>query len=125
MEQEDFEEFETQRSSASESVLQKIVFLRDGKDHRQVGEMPKDCFEAFATLLEKQWTDFSVCYRAAQRNHTYLGFLKTLVKPFHQDFCPGWEVHWRIGLKADVSAKASYELDEYCLMVELIRHYGA
>ena len=124
MDQGHFEEFETQRSGASESVLQQIVFLRDGKDHRQVGEMPDPCFDAFEKFLKKQWTDFSVVYRAAQRNITYLGLLKTLTKPFHQDFFPGWEVHWRIGLKADVAAKPSYELDEYCLMVELIRHHG-
>ncbi|HTC74300.1 MAG TPA: hypothetical protein VK684_01905 [Edaphobacter sp.] len=123
MELEHFEEFEPSHSGASESILKQIVFLRDSKDHRQCGEMTNDCFESFVKFLEKQWTDFSVVYRAAQRNPTYFGLLQTLTKPAHQDFYPGWEVHWRIGLLGGVANKSSYELDEYRLMVELIRQH--
>ena len=123
MEKGHFEEFESSRAGASESILKQIVFLRDSKDHRQCGEMTDDCFESFVKFMEKQWKEFSVVYRAAQRNPTYFGLLQILAKPAYQDFYPGWEVHWRIGLPADAEKKTNYELDEYRLMVELIRQH--
>jgi hypothetical protein len=122
MAQEYFEEFQPPQSGASESILKQIVFLRE-RYHRQCGKMTEDCFESFVKLMEKQWTDFSVVYRAAQRNSEYLGLLKTLTQPYHQGVCQKWEVHWRIGLWGNTTVKAAYELDEYRLMVECIREY--
>jgi hypothetical protein len=75
-------------------------------------------------FLEKCWKDFSVVYRAADRNPAYEGLLKVLAGPFHQEWYPGWILHWQIVAPEPPLGKGRHPLHRYVLQVQKLEFTG-
>lgn len=75
---------------------------------------------ALGTFLSKQCSDFELAFNAAVRNKEYLGLVRNLMQPSHQEWWPGWVVHWYIRPRQHPPASPPYKLTDFVLQIEML-----